>query len=584
MNKYPDFFLKGSSSQQRKYEALRAFHVENLTTEVIAAKFGYSPDYFNKLKSQFHKQLAKGETPLFFSEKLSGAPIRKCNDEIIQLILQLRNQNMSVPDIQVILSSKGNFISTRWIDMVLKSKNLSRLEKRSKVEALNIQVPVKIKPEKSEAINIETLIGKTYRTIDGGIFYFWPLLAKLKVHKIIEDAGYPETSVLSRFNLFFSILALKLMDKERLSHAHSLSFDAGLGLFSLVNSLPKDTSLSTYSYNVTREMNLKFLKLLSQKVNKVVPFSGEINLDFTTIPHWGDKSILEKNWSGNKHKSIKGVLALLAQDSESGVLCYGDAEVKKKSSKCEVLQFIDFWRDGQKQDLKCLIFDSKFTTLENLKKIDQENIKFITIRQRHPNIVSEYKGENKKRWTPVTIDKVKRKHKKLLVNDTKITIDLYDKKKKIRQLVIKNNGREEPTFILTNDFEASTKHIITKYAKRWLVEKGISESISFFHLNLLSSSIVIKVDFDLTMTILAHTLYKLLAMQLSGFENQTARSLYLNFIHNGADIEIHEKEIHIKLLKKSHNPIIMSSNIFQEQTVIPWLDGFKLRFSTQNTA
>ena len=178
---------------------------------------------------------------------------------------------------------------------------------------------------------------------------------------------------------------------------------------------------------------------------------------------------------------------------------------------------------------------------------------------------------------------MKRKHRDLLANDTKIKLDLYDKSKKIRQVVFKGHGRESPTFILTNDFDLTTKQIITKYARRWLVEKGISETISFFHLNLLSSSIVIKVDFDLTMTILAHTLYKCLANKLIGFEEKTAKSLYVDFVHNGADIEIKKDVINIKLLKKSHNPIIMPSGLFKSEIKVPWLNNYKLTFSTQNT-
>jgi len=49
------------------------------------------------------------------------------------------------------------------------------------------------------------------------------------------------------------------------------------------------------------------------------------------------------------------------------------------------------------------------------------------------------------------------------------------------------------------------------------VEKTISEQIEFFHLNRLSSSMVIKVHFDLTMLILAYNLYRLLAPELPGY-------------------------------------------------------------------
>ena len=53
------------------------------------------------------------------------------------------------------------------------------------------------------------------------------------------------------------------------------------------------------------------------------------------------------------------------------------------------------------------------------------------------------------------------------------------------------------------------------------------------------------------MTILANTLYRLLANELPRYENETAKSIYINFIHNGADIKIYQGEILVEVLKKS---------------------------------
>ena len=54
--------------------------------------------------------------------------------------------------------------------------------------------------------------------------------------------------------------------------------------------------------------------------------------------------------------------------------------------------------------------------------------------------------------------------------------------------------------------------LLRRYSRRWLTEKSIAEQPAFFHLNRLSSSMVIKIDFDLTMTDLARNLYQLLAL------------------------------------------------------------------------
>jgi hypothetical protein len=47
---------------------------------------------------------------------------------------------------------------------------------------------------------------------------------------------------------------------------------------------------------------------------------------------------------------------------------------------------------------------------------------------------------------------------------------------------------------------------------------------------------VVKVDFDLTMTIIAHNLYRLLASQLAGYSHYRAQSLYGTFIDNYGDV------------------------------------------------
>ena len=110
--------------------------------------------------------------------------------------------------------------------------------------------------------------------------------------------------------------------------------------------------------------------------------------------------------------------------------------------------------------------------------------------------------------------------------------------KNIRQIAITGNGKIKPALLITNDFELPLEQIIRKYARRWLVEQEIDEQIQFFHLNRLSSSMVIKVDFDLTISILAHNLYRLLAFDLSGYSHLNATSLFEKFMCNSGQVSI----------------------------------------------
>jgi len=94
------------------------------------------------------------------------------------------------------------------------------------------------------------------------------------------------------------------------------------------------------------------------------------------------------------------------------------------------------------------------------------------------------------------------------------------------------------------------RKVVKKYARRWLVEKEIAEQVVFFNLNNPSSSIVVKVDFDLTLSLLAHNLYRVLANNLPGFEHCTAATISRKFLETGARIKVENREIVVSLKKK----------------------------------
>ena len=57
-----------------------------------------------------------------------------------------------------------------------------------------------------------------------------------------------------------SLLALKLLDKERRSHIDDFNFDEALGLFAGLNILPKKSFVTDYSYRTTRDNQLTLLE------------------------------------------------------------------------------------------------------------------------------------------------------------------------------------------------------------------------------------------------------------------------------------------------------------------------------------
>ena len=216
-----------------------------------------------------------------------------------------------------------------------------------------------------------------------------------------------------------------------------------------------------------------------------------------TIPH------LENNWSGKRHQALPSILAALSHDPESGIITYGDTNIRHANESDTVLEFLDFYKSGgSSSNLKYLVFDSKFTKYENLKRLNSNGIKFITIRRRGKKIVDELENIPGNQWKRVRVEAGNGKKRSIKILDSKIMLQGYGGE--IRQIAVTGHGKIKPALIITNDFNLSCEAVVRKYAKRWIVEKTISEQIYFFHLNKVSSSMVIKVDFDLTMTILAY--------------------------------------------------------------------------------
>ena len=570
-----DYFITPSTTAQKQYEALKAFFVDGLSAKVVAEKFGYKFRAFTSLVATFKKK--REEQPdqdPFFLIKQPGRKAATPQNSTLQMIVALRKKNLSVPDIKVILDGKGTKLAEREIYLILKKEGFARLDRRTKAERQALETP-KLKPDKSS--QIEFSAGDQFSSNSLGLLCFWPYIKKYGIDELIHNSGYPQTKTISRFSSIMSFLSLKLSDVKRYSADEIWCMDRGNGFFAGLNVLPKAAWFSSYSHRVTREMNLSFLRQLHHLWKKEGFLGDTVNLDFTTIPYWGEADHLENNWSGKRRQALSSISAVLAQDSDSGLIDYGDAGVLHENQDAVVLSFLDFYReDGLKNQLKYLVFDSKFTNYQNLAKLDQQKIKFITIRRRGKKIVEELNSLPPSVWKKVRVDCAGNKKRTLNIYDHVITLKGYDQE--IREVAITGHGKIKPALIITNDFEIKAEDIVRKYSRRWLVEKTISEQIEFFHLNRVSSSMVIKVDFDLTMTIFAHNLYRLFAMDLEQYSHLSDHSIYEKFLLNSGDVKVEQDRIHVKLKKKRNLPQLLSMMDKTSSYGYQWADNKLLDF------
>ena len=301
------------------------------------------------------------------------------------------------------------------------------------------------------------------------------------------------------------------------------------------------------------------------------------NLDFHTIPFHGEDALVEKHYVSERSRQQKGILAFLAQDADTRVFCYANAELRKQQKDDEILRFIAYWKQRTGRLPEELIFDSKLTTYANLNKLNQMGIRFITLRRRSRKLLEEIARAPISAWRRIELESVSRVYKTPRVLDRRITLKGYDGP--LRQLTITDLGHEEPTLLLTNQLTRSASHLIGRYAKRMLIENNIADGIDFFHMDALSSAVAMKVNCDPQLTLMASSLYHLLAVRVgNGYETTKSRQLFLDFINASADITITKKVIVVKFQKRAHSPLLVAAGFDKMGIAVPWLGGKQFRF------
>jgi hypothetical protein len=580
-----EYFIFDQSVIKKRYDALNDFFVNHLSANEVARKFGYTRISFYSLARDFRKYLKESHEEDFFFKTASLGRKPGRDDDLKEMIISLRKMNFSAEDIVGIANSKSYEVSYGFVYNVLREAGFARLPRRSEVTKKQLELPPMQAPVSEKLSWGEEKFFSSHT----GLFAFLTVIMRYDIHRVIEHSSYPFTRTIGRMSSILCFLALKLSNVKRYSHDDLWCMDRGMGLFAGLNVLPKTAWYSSYSSRVDSAMNTAFLKELHKVWCRHGLLSDTSNLDFTTIPYWGDAEHLENNWSGKRGKALSSMLAILAQDPESGIIDYGNCDVMHRDESAVVLEYLDFYRTAPDEEnaLKYLVFDSKFTNYENLSKLDDGQIKFITIRRRGEKMMEQINQITT--WKTIRVEQSGLKKRTLKVHEQYVTLPGYTdektgKAKTVRQIIITGHGKIKPAVIITNDFELAVQAIVRKYSRRWLVEKGIAQQIDFFHLNRVSSSMVIKVDFDLIMSILAHNLYRLLALSLDRYQHFADERIYEKFIDNSGDITIGVSDIRVDLKKKRELPLLLDFFKESSSTIYPWLKNKKITFYASSTS
>ncbi|MDA2933616.1 hypothetical protein MYX82_04675 [Acidobacteria bacterium AH-259-D05] len=248
-----EFFLQPATAAQRQYEALRAYLLENLPAAEAALRFGFSTATLYSLC----RDLRAGRLRFFAAPKPGPKKAPK-RDAARRRVLELRQHNYSVYDIQRILRGEQTHLSHTVIHQILRQEGFAKLPRRSQQERWAVP-----RAEPAETADVRQLDWKKWASFESegtALFLLLPTLLQWDIARWVRRAKLPGSQMIPALQSVLSLLALKLTGRERLSHVMDVCADPGFALFAGLNVLPKTTALSTYSYRITREMTSSLLR------------------------------------------------------------------------------------------------------------------------------------------------------------------------------------------------------------------------------------------------------------------------------------------------------------------------------------
>jgi hypothetical protein len=563
-----EYFVEPSEPAQRRYEALRAYFVEQLTAVEVGARFGYSPAVVHQMASE----LRAGRAAFFIDSKPGPKGPRKAA-RIRDEVLALRAQDRSVTEIAAALGAAGTPVSAQTIWTILAAEGLERLPRRA---ARPAAAPPRLEPVKARALEAWPA-GAQVPCDHAGLWLLVPAICELGLPELVRSADYPKTTVLSAWHSLGALLLAKCARSPRVSHTHALSDDRGLGLMLGLSALPKATHLTSYSYRVRRASNERLLAGAAGRLRELGLATGDegFNLDFHAIRHHGDDAPLEKHYVPRRSQRTRAVLAFFAQDHASGEMVYANADLTKAEQAREILAFADYWQSVAGEDPGLLVFDSKLTTYKVLDELSARGIRWLTLRERGPKLIADLLARPDADWRRVRVERTGR-YRAPEILDEIVSIKGIDGP--VRQLAVRNIGREQPTLLITNALQPTTKQLFARYAERMTIENELDAYISGFHLDALTSGLPLNVDLDTTLTVIAGNLYRLLARRLPRYQRATPDTIWRHFLDATGTIHTTKTGLTVDLLVRTYHPVLIDAGLTDEATPIPWLDGRELRF------
>jgi hypothetical protein len=135
------------------------------------------------------------------------------------------------------------------------------------------------------------------------------------------------------------------------------------------------------------------------------------------MPLHGEEALGQNHDVSKRRRRPKGMLAFLAHDADTRVLCYANGPLQKAAQNDEMLQFVASWEQRTGQVPRDLIFASKLPTYANRNQLNQRGIDFITLRRRSPTMLAALPRLPASAWRRVALQNVARAYRRPRILD-----------------------------------------------------------------------------------------------------------------------------------------------------------------------
>ncbi len=558
------FFTAPSDVAQRRYEALRAYFVEQASAADVAARFGYAPSTVVAMVRDFTTDAGE-----FFIERRPGPRVAPSKLAAREEVLRLRAAGHSVTEIAQALAVTATPLNRTGVWELLAGEGHERLAPGAPGRR---GAPARADPPRTRGLAWPEQ-SLTLQSDYAGVMLLLPALVALDLPGAVAGARFPGTREVPALSSVLSLLALKAIGRRRVSHVDDVCTDPALASFAGLESLPKASSLGSYSYRLTRAHDRALLAGLARAMIATGQTDGaDFDLDFHAIMHFGDDVALETHYVPRRSQRTESVLSFFAHDGTTSNLVYANAACTKADQAGEVIAFARHWQHATGTAPELLVFDSKVTTGAGLAELHAAELTFITLRARNAKLTAQLEALPDSAWTQITLER-RGPHSKPEVNEQDVTVRGCPIA--LRQIAVRGLGHEHPTLILTNDRDSPPKKIVGRYAKRMRIEQRLAESIRSFHLDALSSAVALNVDLDTTLTVWAAAAYDRLRQRLPGYETATPDTIWRRFISTSGHITISPDDITCRLKSRTYSPVMRSAEL--PDTQIPWCNGRHLR-------